>query len=180
MFLDYLIFARQKYNKMRSETGTFDVYQETLDKLKRHGIILLAGDPPNPMTIGWGTLGVIWNMPIFTVLVRPTRFTYTLLEKSNTFSVCLFPDTFKKELALCGSKSGRDTDKISLCGFTLEKGIRIDSPYISESEAHYECRIVHKHSMDARTLDAAIDTRFYPKKDYHTVYYGEILGVFRK
>lgn len=165
---------------MIQETGTFDVYHETLDKLKGNGIILLAGNPPNPMTIGWGTLGEIWHMPIFTVLVRPTRFTFEIMEKSNTFSVCLLSDLFKKELAVCGSRSGRDLNKIEKCGFNLEKGIRIDTPYIAQSDIHYECRIVHKHSLDPGTLDAAIDQRFYPKKDYHVVYYGEILGVYRQ
>ncbi len=180
MFLDYLIFARQKYNKMRSETGTFDVFQETLDKLKGHGIILMAGDPPNPMTIGWGTLGEIWHMPVFTVLVRPTRFTFGRMEKSSSFSVCLLSDRYIKELAICGTKSGREMDKIKSCGFSLESGIRINTPYIAESDIHYECRIVHKHRIDPNTLDKAINLRYYPEKDWHMVYYGEILGVFMK
>ena len=165
---------------MRKEIGTFDVYHETLDKLNGDGIILLAGNPPNPMTIGWGTLGEIWHMPVFTVLVRPTRFTYTLMEESKTFSVCVLSSQYIKELAICGSNSGRDMDKIKNCGFTLEKGIRIDTSYIAESEFHYECRIVHKHRLVASNLDTAIDTRFYPKRDYHMVYYGEILGIYRK
>jgi flavin reductase (DIM6/NTAB) family NADH-FMN oxidoreductase RutF len=165
---------------MRKEIGTFDVFRETLDKLKGNGIILLAGNPPNPMTIGWGTLGEIWHMPVFTVLVRPTRFTFNLMEESKTFAVCLFSDNYKKELAICGSKSGRDTDKMKSCGFTLENGIRIDTPFITEADIHYECRIVHKHPLDANMLDAKVDQRFYPKKDYHMVYYGEILGVYGK
>jgi len=164
---------------MQKEIGTFDVYHKTLDKLKGEGILLLAGDPPNPMTIGWGTLGEIWHIPIFTVLVRPTRFTFNLMENSRSFSVCILPDHLTKKVAFCGSVSGRDTDKIKNCGFTLEKGIRIDTPNIAESDFHYECRMVHKHPLNASRLDPAIDARFYPEKDYHTVYYGEIVGVFR-
>ncbi|MCK9423978.1 MAG: flavin reductase family protein [Bacteroidales bacterium] len=164
---------------MRKETGLFDEMHKTLDELNGNGILLVTGDPPNLMTIGWGTLGVIWHKSIFTVMVRPTRFSFEKMEKSKYFSVCILPEGFEKQLALCGSKSGRDLDKIGVCGFTMEKGIRISTPYIVESTVHYECRIVHKHRLDPGTLDTAIDKRFYPKKDYHMVYYGEILGVFR-
>ncbi|MCK9219448.1 MAG: flavin reductase [Bacteroidales bacterium] len=163
---------------MFKEIGIFDEMKQTLDKLNGKGILLIAGDPPNPMTIGWGTLGVIWNHSIFTIMVRPTRYTFPLIEKAMDFSVCLLSDSFNEQLAFCGSKSGRDHDKIKECGFTMEPGIRISTPYIASSYLHYECRIVHKHFLDPVTIDKSIDKRFYPKKDYHMVYYGEIQGVF--
>ncbi|MFH1081419.1 MAG: flavin reductase family protein, partial [Pseudomonadota bacterium] len=42
---------------------------------------------PNVMTIGWGSLGITWKRPVFTVLVRHSRFTYHMLEESGEFSV---------------------------------------------------------------------------------------------
>lgn len=165
---------------MRKETGIFDEMQQTLDELNGKGILLVAGNPPNPMTIGWGTLGVIWHKSIFTVMVRPTRYTFGLMEQSKDFSLCILPDRFKKQVAFCGSKSGRDVDKIRSCGFTMQQGIRISIPYVAESDLHYECRIIHKHLLDPETLESVIDKRFYPKKDYHMVYYGEILGVYKR
>ena len=165
---------------MRRELGFFDVYSETLAKLSGKGILLLAGNPANPMTIGWGTIGTIWNMPIFSVLVRPVRYTFELMEKSREFTVCVLPDGFEKALALCGSKSGRDTDKNKLCGFTLEPGLIGSIPFIAESRYHYECRIVHKHRLDPGNLDVAVNKRYYPGNDWHMVYYGEILGVYEK
>jgi flavin reductase (DIM6/NTAB) family NADH-FMN oxidoreductase RutF len=81
-------------------------------------------------------------------------------------------------MAVCGTRSGRDTDKLLACGFHTEKGILIRSPYIRESIFHYECRIIHKHRLDPETLDRKIMKRYYPQKDYHMVYYGEILGTF--
>jgi flavin reductase (DIM6/NTAB) family NADH-FMN oxidoreductase RutF len=158
----------------------FDVLQETLVKLDGKGTLLVAGDPPNPMTIGWGTIGPIWSKTIFTVLVRPTRHTYNLMEISQDFSVCVLSDQYKKELAFCGSRSGRDTDKIAACGFTMQRCSLANSWFIAESDFHFECRIVHKHRLDPATLDPAIVKRYYPLSDFHTVYYGEVLGVFRK
>jgi len=165
---------------MPNPIGIFDVIHETLDKLGDGGALLIAGNPPNPMTIGWATLGIIWNKPILTVYVRPTRFTFHLMEKSMDFTVCILPESCKKQLAFCGTKSGRDVNKIEQCGFTMEQGLLVKTPYIAESMIHYECRIVHKHMLDHSTLDQKIISRFYPLKDFHMVYYGEILGVFKK
>ncbi len=164
---------------MRQEADFFDVFKETLDKLDGDGILLVAGDPPNPMTIGWGTLGYIWHRQIMTVLVRPTRYTFSLMEAARDFSVCVLPDSFTKELAICGTRSGRDTDKVEMCNFHMEKGLRGDSSFIAESSLHFECRIVHRHPLDPATLNPAILTRNYPLRDFHMVYYGEIRGIFR-
>ena len=165
---------------MRKEVELFDVYQETLDKLDGNGILLVAGDPPNPMTIGWGTIGHIWNKQIMTVLVRPVRHTFNLMESVKDFSVCVLPNAFRKELNTCGTKSGRDVDKISTCNFNVEKCSKADSFFIAESTIHFECRILHKHLLDPATLDPKIIRRYYPLKDFHMVYYGEILGIYRK
>ena len=165
---------------MRKEVELFDVFHETLAKLDDDGILLVAGDPPNPMTIGWGTIGHIWNKQIMTVLVRPVRYTYNLMESVKDFSICVLPDQYKKQLSICGTKSGRDLDKIAACNFSLEKCKTADAFFISGSTIFFECRIVHKHFLDPATLDTAIVKRNYPKKDFHMVYYGELLVIYRK
>jgi flavin reductase (DIM6/NTAB) family NADH-FMN oxidoreductase RutF len=164
---------------MRKEVEISSIFGETLEKLKGQGVILIAGDPPNPMTIGWGTIGFIWGKLIFTVLVRPSRFTYSRMESSGEFTVNLLPDAFSHQLSLCGSKSGRDVDKIAECGFTLERGIHVTTPFIRESSIHFECRIIHKHDLLPETLDKEILKKYYPQKDLHRVYYGEVVGVFK-
>jgi flavin reductase (DIM6/NTAB) family NADH-FMN oxidoreductase RutF len=164
---------------MRNEVKLFDVYQETLDKLDGDGILLVAGNPPNPMTIGWATIGHIWNKQIMTVLVRPVRHTFNLMESARDFSVCVLPDQYRKQLNTCGTKSGRDIDKLAACNFTVEKCRKAESFFIAESTIHFECRIVHKHFLDPGTLDQSIIKRYYPKKDFHMVYYGEILGIYQ-
>jgi flavin reductase (DIM6/NTAB) family NADH-FMN oxidoreductase RutF len=164
---------------MRTEVELFDVFHETLDKLAGDGILLVAGDPPNPMTIGWGTIGHIWNKPMITVMVRPVRHTFSLMESVKDFSVCVLPDQYRKQLSICGTKSGRDMNKMEHCHLTVEKCIKADASFIAESTIHLECRIVHKHFLDPVTLDAAIIKRHYPMNDYHMIYYGEILGIYR-
>jgi flavin reductase (DIM6/NTAB) family NADH-FMN oxidoreductase RutF len=163
---------------MRKQAGIFDLFKETTDQLDGDGALLLAGSPPNPMTIGWGMLGIIWGKPVLQVYVRPTRYTFGLMELSTEFSVNFFSKSYGKELAVCGTRSGRDTDKMAQCGFHSEKGVVIKAPFIHESIFHYECRIIHKNRLDPETLDRKIIKRYYPKKDFHMVYFGEILGTF--
>ena len=165
---------------MRKEVDLSEVLNGTLDKLDGDGILLVAGDPPNPMTIGWSTLGHIWNKKIITVMVRPHRYTFSLMESVLDFSVCILPDRYHKELNVCGTKSGRDTYKLETCNLHVEKCSKADSFFISESIIHFECRTVHKHFLDPSTLDPVISSRYYPEKDYHMVYYGEILGIYGK
>jgi len=163
---------------MRRQTGIFDLFEETTDKLNNDGALLVAGVPFNVMTIGWASLGIVWGKPVFQVFVRPTRYTFEYMERSSEFSVCFFSEEYGKELAICGTKSGRDTDKIATCRFHMEKGILIPTPDVRESMFHYECRILHKHRLDPATLSRDIIEKYYPKSDFHMVYYGEILGTY--
>jgi flavin reductase (DIM6/NTAB) family NADH-FMN oxidoreductase RutF len=163
---------------MRTEVEINSVFAGTIEKLSGDGVILLAGNPPNPMTIGWGTIGHIWGKPIFIVMVRPSRFTFSLMESSSEFTVNLLSDKFARQLSFCGTKSGRNVDKIKECSFTLQHGIHLATPYIMQSFIHFECRIMHRHDLLPETLDKGILKRYYPEGDFHKVYYGEIAGVF--
>lgn len=164
---------------MREKVALFEVYAETLDKLAGNGILLVAGNPPNPMTIGWSTIGHIWNKQMMIVMVRPVRYTFQLMESAEDFSVCVLPDQYRKELNLCGTRSGRDINKLEVCNLHVEKCNKVNAFFITESDIHFECRIVHKHFLDPATLDPAIIKRYYPQSDYHMVYYGEIAGIYR-
>ena len=64
----------------------------------------------NTMTISWGSLGIMWNKPFAMVVVRPTRYTYGFMNQYNDFTLTAFPEQFRKDLSLLGSKSGRNYD----------------------------------------------------------------------
>ncbi len=133
----------------------------------------------NTMTIGWATIGVVWNRPIFTVAVRPTRHTFGIIEAADDFTVSIpGDDSHKKALAFCGSKSGRDYDKFAECDLKTEKAQTVGSPIISLSGIHYECRIVLKNAMDTSRMLPDLES-VYPAKDYHTLYYGEVLACYQ-
>jgi flavin reductase (DIM6/NTAB) family NADH-FMN oxidoreductase RutF len=166
---------------MRKQVGNFDLFKETVDKLDGDGALLMASNFLNPMTIGWGTLGIIWGKPVILILVRSSRYTWGLMEKSEFFSVSFFSDEYSRELEYCGTKSGRKVNKLEDCKFHAADGVNSPALFIEESEFHYECRIIHKTPVDPANLSPEVLDKYYGAgDDYHTVYYGEILGTYVK
>jgi len=158
-----------------------DYLQETIDVMGHGGILLSAQDAegkPNAMTIGWGTLGIIWGKPIFIVLVRPSRYTYDLIEDIDDFTVNVPPPELKDEVLFCGTVSGRDHDKFAEKNLTATPGKKVKSPIIEECVIHYECKVVHKNDVIPDELAKEIVSGAYPKGDFHRLYFGEILAAY--
>ncbi|MCL2498086.1 MAG: flavin reductase family protein [Symbiobacteriaceae bacterium] len=136
----------------------------------------------NTMTIGWGSLGYIWSLPIFTAAVRSSRYSYQLLEASLEFTITIPQnDSFREALHLCGTKSGRDLDKIKAANLTTQPSQKIATPIIAGAAWQYECRVVYRQAMEASLiLLPALKERLYnPQQDsLHTIYYGEILAAY--
>jgi len=163
------------------KVGYTDYLAETFDVMGKMGLLLVSCDDagkPNTMTIGWGTIGIIWGKPIFTVLVRPSRYTHNLIEHTEDFTVNVPPSSLAEVVAFCGSASGRDHDKFAEKGLTAIPGIDVKSPSIKECIIHYECKVVHKNYVMKDNLAGSIVSSAYRSGDFHTIYYGEILGVY--
>ena len=153
--------------------------EDSISKIKKGAFLTVkAGDNFNTMTIGWATFGFIWNKPIMMVAVRPTRHTFGIIEKSGEFTVTIPAGNMGQEIAFCGSKSGRNVDKFKMCNLEKMNAKTVASPVIKTAGRHYECRIVYKSAMDPAHLDKDYDSSFYPQKDYHTLYFGEILACY--
>ncbi len=133
---------------------------------------------PNAMTIGWGFLGTMWRRPVFVVAVRLSRHTHRLLEESDSFTVCLPREGMEEWLDVCGNKSGRDIDKFKELGMTAAKGVEVEAPYIQECPVHFECEIVYRNDMRPGQLKKALEDSVYPSRNLHTLYFGEVKGVY--
>jgi len=163
------------------EIGFTEHLDKTLSVMGKMGLLLVSADPkgkPNAMTIGWGTVGIIWGKPIFTVLVRPSRYTYGLIENSEDFTVNVPTADMRDAVNFCGSKSGRDYDKFKENGLIALPSKNVKTPAIEQCSIHYECKIVHKNDVMKEKLDGKIVSSAYKSGDFHTIYYGEILGVY--
>jgi len=146
-------------------------------------LLLTCGDYSknefNAMTVGWGSFGIMWQRPFAQVVVRPTRFTFEFMEKYDNFTLCAFPAKYHKTLQFLGSKSGRDRNKIAESGLTPRASENVETPGYEEAELIVECKKIYWDDFKPeRFLDTGIE-RLYPKKDYHRVYFGEIVTILK-
>jgi len=145
-------------------------------------LLLTAGDFStsdfNTMTVGWGSLGTMWGKPFAQVVVRPVRYTYEFIERFDTFTLSAFEARYRRALNLVGTQSGRDGDKIAEAGLTPIPSTRVAAPGFAEAELILECRKIYWDDMEpGHFLDPVIESN-YPQKDYHRIYFGEILAAY--
>lgn len=132
----------------------------------------------NPMTASWGGVGILWNKPVCTLYVRPQRYTYHLCNENDVFSVCIPSEEMRDGARLCGTKSGKDIDKIKECGFNVEDCDGVN--YIDGSNIIFICKKLY---CDDIKEDKFIENTLlsnYKEKDYHRFYICEILKVLIK
>ena len=128
-----------------------DLFALTMQRMREDGLLLVtmgADGTPNVMTIGWGMIGSVWARPVFTVLVRPSRHSYSRLEQVSDFAVNVPPS--------------RD----------------VKSPIIQQCVVHYECRILHRNDLVPEALAQSVREQFYPHGDFHRFYSGEIVAAY--
>ena len=144
-------------------------------------LLLTSGDFAskqfNAMTVGWGSFGTMWNRPFALIAVRDHSYTYQFAEKYDSFTLAAFSKEYIKALGLLGTKSGRDLDKISAAGITPIASKSVASPGFEEAELIVECKKMYWQDLDADHFLTEQIHALYEKKDYHRIYYGEILAV---
>lgn len=97
---------------------------------------------PNIITIAW-LIPVSVQPPLLGMCIRPTRYSYTLIQATREFVVNLAPYEIVRKVLFCGRRSGRDVDKFAATGLTAGQAQRVQPPIIQECMAHLECRAVH-------------------------------------
>jgi len=152
---------------------------ENVFKLFDHDWMLVTAgtlDSFNTLTASWGGMGILWEKEVMMCVVRPVRHTYGFMESHDVFTLAAFQEKYRPALRTCGRKSGRDGDKAREAGLTPVQGLH-GGIYFAEARLVYECRKMYWHDFDPeRFLDQKMH-KFYPKKDYHRLYFGEILSV---
>jgi flavin reductase (DIM6/NTAB) family NADH-FMN oxidoreductase RutF len=131
----------------------------------------------NMMTASWGGLGVLWNKNVSFIFIRPCRYTYQFIEKTDTYTLSFFDGAYKRVLNFCGTKSGRDCDKVKETGVSPAQTAN-GAIYFQEARLVIECRKIYYQDLEPEHfLDADI-LKNYPEKDFHRMYVGEILSCF--
>ncbi len=144
-----------------------------------HGWALLTAGPEhhfNTMTISWGGVGCLWNLPVATVYVRPNRYTYEFMESEEYFTVSFYPESCRDALALLGRTSGRDGDKVGASGLTpvpFGQGVTF-----AQAKQTLLCKKIFHQDMDASNIPEEIFRRSYsPGETPHRLYIGQIVDI---
>lgn len=164
---------------MHKEIDVYESMNEIMKQLKKGVLMTTKKDGKvNTMSIAWGAVGIEWNKLLFIGLVRKSRYTHTMLE-SGEFTVNMpLEDSAKDVIVYCGTKSGRDTDKIADMGFTLVDGRKVKAPAITELPMTLECKTLYEQDQDENALPKNIKDSFYADEDYHTMYFAEIVDAY--
>ena len=141
-------------------------------------ITVKDGEGANAMTASWGCMGVLWNKPVAVCFIRPQRYTYGLAENEERMSLAFFGEGYRDALSLCGSKSGRDCDKLSLAGLTVSDvdGVPVidQASTVIIGKKLYADDLKEDNFVDKAMLDN------YKSKDFHRIYVLEIQKVLVK
>ena len=161
------------------------VLPQAAEQLPRGAFLTAGGAVWNPMTIGWAQFGVVWGRPAVTVMVRKSRYTHSLMEQAEVFTVSVpRAKEMGKELAFCGARSGRDVDKEKQAGLTRLAPRAGGAEAVAGCGVVMECRIIQKQLLDLNTLDPDLRAKYYgknqalPDGDPHVIYVGEVLAAY--
>ena len=147
-------------------------------------MLITAADPDtgavNTMTASWGCAGILWNKPVAICFIRPQRYTYGIVEDSDTLTLSFFPaGEYREALRYCGTKSGRDGDKFAATGLTVEKTAE-GIPFPAEANLVLVCRKLYADNLKENAFIDPDMLKHYPSKDYHRFYICEITEVLVK
>lgn len=154
-----------------------------LNDLDKNYALLTAGVKGdfNTMTISWGGFGTLWNKPVVTVYVKPIRYTYKFMENNDYFTVSFYDDKYKKDLLTLGTKSGRDSDKISLT--SLNPLYLDNSVSFEEANVTLVCKKIYYQDLNLElikeNLSSDIYNRFYGDDPVHRMYIGEVIDIIK-
>ena len=141
--------------------------------------LVTAGDREkfNTMTISWGGVGIMWGKPVVFTFIRPQRYTFAFMENGDRYTMSFFDEKYRDALKFCGSKSGKDYDKVKESGLTpafTENG----SVYFEEAKLVLVCKKMAKSKFDPKEfIDDTVVDKWYPEKDFHYIYFAEIEKV---
>ena len=151
-----------------------EIKDNFIELIGKEWMLVSAGDKEkfNMMTASWGGVGVLWNRPVV----------FEFIDAKNEFTITFLGPEHRKAHSICGSKSGREIDKVAATGLTpffTEAG----NPVFEEARLTLECKVVYKSEIEeAKFLDPSVFPRWYDEKNgnAHIVYIAEIVNAWEK
>ncbi len=144
---------------------------------ENYALVTAGGkDGYNPMTIAWGTLGVLWNKNVIIIFIRPEHKTMEYILKNPKFTVSFFDGNYKEALNLAGEISGHDyKDKFSEIGLNAIYDVDADIYYAKEASYVLKCTKLYVGDiLEDGFIDKSLIEKFYNQKGYSKIIIGQI------
>ncbi len=136
-------------------------------------------DKFNMMTASWGGLGFLYEKPVTFCFINPTRYTYQLMEKNDTYTLTFYSEAYRDALKYCGSNSGKDVDKVKGSGLTPIT-TPAGSKAFSQAWLIIECRKLVSQSLTPESIADKSLKGEWAGKQMHKMFIGEIINVWVK
>jgi len=157
---------------------TDQLKENAFDLIGEEWMLITAGTTGNfnTMTASWGTIGILWNLPIAICFIRPQRYTFEFAESSDYYTLSFLETGNRDILQFCGKHSGRDKDKIKETGLIL-RYTDLGNVYFEQCRLVIECKKLYADRINEDSfLIPELVRKNYPKKDFHKFYIGEIVS----
>jgi len=151
------------------------------NKIGNEWMLITAGNKEkfNTMTASWGGVGVLWQENVVTTYIRPGRYTKEFVDANDTFTIAFFNSVYRNALNICGTISGRDEDKVKKAGLTPY--FIDDTVAFQEASMILVCKKMYHDTIKPDLFDSTENiAKWYPDKDYHTMYISKILKILVK
>lgn len=158
-----------------------DLQGNFIQKISKEWMLITAGnkDRFNMMTASWGGIGVLYNKPVAICFINPARYTYQIMENGDTYTLTFYPETYRKALEYCGTKSGRDEDKVKGSGLTPVE-VETGAMAFGEASIIIECKKLVSQSISLDAIDNPQEKARRATQAMHKMYIGEIVNVWVK
>jgi flavin reductase (DIM6/NTAB) family NADH-FMN oxidoreductase RutF len=157
----------------------YEIGDNVFQLIDKEWMLITAGnqDHFNTMTASWGHLGVIWNLPVAICYIRPVRHTFRFANESDFYTLSFFSEEYRDILRFCGTKSGRDYDKVKETGLLpllTDQG----NVFFDQARMVMEVKKIYVDDLkEENFLLPEVARKNYPRKDYHRFYMGQIMQV---
>ena len=171
---------QSRYDKLEAS----DLPDNVIQLIGKEWMLVTAGNENsfNTMTASWGGIGFLWNKPVVYIFIRPERYTFEFIEKSEYFTLSFLGEENRAIHKICGSKSGREVDKVKETGLKpviTEKG----NILFEQGRLSMECRKLYTNVMKEDCfIDPSVCKQWYggAHGGLHHIYVAEITGAWMR
>jgi flavin reductase (DIM6/NTAB) family NADH-FMN oxidoreductase RutF len=123
---------------------------------------------PNVMTCAWAT-PVSEEPPVVIVCVSKEHYSAKLIKQTKQFVINVPTKKLLKALWICGTMSGRNTDKLDKAKLKIASAKKVKAPIITDCIGHIECKLWKTvdagecYAFFGMVLSAYADERYFKK-----------------